>query len=718
MVLQTQIPLLPHNAKVLSSDLAISINNDEYTFHNSGGPIFTFHKKDRMGSRVAGALLTSLNLVQVDTLAENMGVHRSTIFRNKAIYQSEGLEGLMRKKTGPKGAVKLKDDVLLCAQKLLDQSKSNVYTAKELDLSEGTIRKGIRDGFLRRPKKTSKNNETLSSVQARSREDKSSVGGVGVKRHFDRFLGFQGKIKEAAPEFMPSEAVSGAGVLLALPFILQAGLLSTGKRIYGDLNDGYFGLRSIMLTLVFMALLRIRTPEQMTEISPGEFGSLLGLDRGPEVKTIRRKLKEIRERKLAPLFNGALTEHWVEEDNDCLGYLYVDGHVRPYSGKHGLPKMFVPNRHLCMPGTKEYWVNGSSSDPLFFITAQASEGLLKTLKEDVIPRLRAILGVECRLTLIFDREGWSPKSFRQWVQEGIDIITYRKGNYEDWSNHSFQLVEGDVGGQKISYILGERSIEWEPGFWFREVRRLRKGGKQTSVITTRQDISLLEIADRMFSRWTQENYLKYMEREFKFNHTVTYEVEPADPNRLVPNPKRKDSIKIRKQINQKIEHCLKQIGTLTIENIPDNQEQIASMQIKMSRLKKEYDIIDNKVKSQALKVPLKTVRDSAKIVQLNRDSISFMNGIKMVAYRVETAMINLVRPFFPRCEEEARKLMKTIFKLQADIVPDQQASKLTVRLYGMANPRQNDILVKFCDLVNEEKICYPGTTLVMDFQTL
>ncbi|MCH7733365.1 MAG: helix-turn-helix domain-containing protein [Candidatus Marinimicrobia bacterium] len=719
MVLQTRLSLLPHNAKVLSSDLAVSFNKGEYTFYNSGGPVFTFNAKDRLGKRTAGAMLTSMNMVKVETLAEVIGVHRSTIFRNKALYKSEGLEGLIKKKPGPKGAVKLKDDVLRQAQLLLDKNRSNVLTAKELDLSEGTIRKGIRKGILTRPDKTRQNNEKLKSVKARSKEDKDSVGGVGVKRHLDRFSGFQGKIKEAAPEFVPSEAVSCGGVLLALPFILHAGLLTVGKRIYGGLNNGFFGLGSILLTLVFMVLRRIKTPEQMTEVSPGEFGSLLGLDRGPEVKTIRRKLQEIRTRKLAPLFNGALTERWLEEDGDCLGYLYVDGHVRPYNGKkHSLPKMYVPNRHLCMPGTKEYWVNGLSSDPLFFITAEATEGLLKTLKEEVIPRLREILGPDRRLTLIFDREGWSPQSFRKWVQEGIDIITYRKGNYEDWSNNCFQPVEGIIDGQKVSYILGERSIEWESGFWLREVRRLRKDSWQTSVITTRQDISLLDIADRMFSRWTQENYLKYMEREFNFNHAVTYDVEPADPNRLVPNPKRKENIKIRTKINQEIERCLKQIGALTVENTTENQEQIASIQERMIRLKKEYDGIDKKVKSQAEKVPLKTVRDPAKIVQLNRDSISFMNGIKMVSYRVETAMINLVRPFFPRCQDEARKFMKAVFQLQADIIPDEQASKLIVRLYGMSNPRQNKILHRLCNLVNEEKICYPGTKLVMDFQTL
>ena len=92
---------------------------------------------------------------------------------------------------------------------------------------------------------------------------------------------------EAPPRFEAAETVAGAGVLLALPALLQQGLLDVTEGLYGRLNNGFFGLRSVLLTLAFMALLRITSPEQLKAHAPGELGLLLGLDRAPEVKTVR-----------------------------------------------------------------------------------------------------------------------------------------------------------------------------------------------------------------------------------------------------------------------------------------------------------------------------------------------------------------------------------------------------------------------------------------------
>ena len=115
-----------------------------------------------------------------------------------------------------------------------------------------------------------------------------------------------------------------------------------------------------------MALLRIRTPEQLQGHPPGELGVLLGLDRAPEVKTLRRKLWELAGRRQATQFSQRLAERWVREQADAVGLLYVDGHVRPYHGTaHTLPEAWSARRRLCLPATTDIWVNQSDAQPLF-----------------------------------------------------------------------------------------------------------------------------------------------------------------------------------------------------------------------------------------------------------------------------------------------------------------------------------------------------------------
>jgi hypothetical protein len=54
-----------------------------------------------------------------------------------------------------------------------------------------------------------------------------------------------------------------------------------------------------------------------------------------------------------------------------------------------------------------------------------------------------------RVTFIFDREGWSPKYFTRWFNEGVDVMTYRKGRYEPWSEDSFTETGSMLSGEPV-----------------------------------------------------------------------------------------------------------------------------------------------------------------------------------------------------------------------------------------------------------------------------
>ena len=193
---------------------------------------------------------------------------------------------------------------------------------------------------------------------------------------------------------------------------------------------------------------------------PGS-SAVLGLDRAPEMKTARRKLAELAGRGQALEFSRAFAERWATEAPDALGYLYIDGHVW---ATLTLPKTHVPRRRLCMPATTEYWVNDANAEPLLFITAPANEGLLAMMTQELLPQIRTRAGDARRVTLIFDREGWSPKTFRTWTTAGFDVITYRKGRYRDWQRRCFTEVTVDVTGRKVTYLLAERMVPWRRDF--------------------------------------------------------------------------------------------------------------------------------------------------------------------------------------------------------------------------------------------------------------
>ncbi|MCL0098933.1 hypothetical protein M1O16_03695, partial [Dehalococcoidia bacterium] len=84
-------------------------------------------------------------------------------------------------------------------------------------------------------------------------------------------------------------------------------------------------------------------------------------------------------------------------------------------------------------------------------------------------------------------------------------------------------MESEIDGQMVRYLLAERSVLVQKGFWMREIRRLCVNGHQTSLLTSRQDLAEVELAYRMFSRWRQENFFRYMRHHFALDALANYE---------------------------------------------------------------------------------------------------------------------------------------------------------------------------------------------------
>jgi len=730
--LASRLALLPPNAHVLSPELAVARDEKTFTIFNSGGPIYSCAQDDELAVRLGLAQAAKLDLAPITELARVGGLHRTTLHRDQAKLQSAGVEALQPKKRGPKGPHKLTVDALRRAQSALDADASLREAAKEVGVSEFAIRHAIRKGLLGRggarasqeapsPAPASGSEEAdLTRPRERAERDQASASGVAVKRIEERALAAAGQLLEAPPHFESSEAVAGAGVLLALPALLREGLLEVGDEVYGELRNGFFGLRSVLLTMEFMALLRIQTPEQLTEHAPGELGLLLGLDRAPEVKTLRRKLREIGERRLAQTFSTRLSERWAKAAPRELGLLYVDGHVRPYHGRtHLLPKHFVQQRGRPMPGTRDFHVNDRRVDPLFFVTAEATEGLLSMLDARILPEIRRLVGRDRRVTIVLDREGWSPLRFARWKEQGFDVLTYRKGAYAPWRASSFRCVRGVVGGESVEYRLAERSVRLKGGPRVREIRCLREKGPQTAVITTNEKLPMVAVAHRMFSRWRQENYFRYMREEFALDHLVTQEVEPADPKRRVWNPERKALVRRLSAVRAARAKWFERLHHLEPgQTLRVGKERVDAKEMKgrVRQFEAEAAGLSKRIAALPTRVSLDEVVTAKEIVRLERERKVFVDVVKLTAYRTESSLARLLEPFFERHEEEARKLLKTIFKATGDLIPDERERRLIVRFHGLSSARATRALADLCEVVNEEETVFPGTEMRLRFE--
>jgi len=533
-------------------------------------------------------------------------------------------------------------------------------------------------------------------------------------RRLDRLLAYLGLLDDAAPVFRSGMRIPRAGVLLALPAVLDSGVLDCARHVYGSIGPAFYGLRTTIVALLLMALLRIKRPEALKEHAPEDLGRLLGLDRAPEVKTLRRKLSRLAALGRAAHFGRALAERRVAARGAMLGFLYVDGHVRVYHGQRTIPKAHVTRLRIAMPATSDYWVNDAAGEPLFVVTAEANAGLVKMLPP-ILDEMRRLLG-ERRVTIVFDRGGFSPRLFQKLITEGFDILTYRKGRVRPLAKRLFQPCTATIDGRKASYRLADQGVRLLGGkLRLRQVTRLSDNGHQTPIVTSRRDLSAAEVAFRMFERWRQENFFKYLREEYALDALVDYQVEPDDPAREVPNPVWNridaDLRAARAELAQfQALYGLVALGKRV--HLGRIANELKTLHGKIARgvhtVLKRCAALEAKRATVPKRVPVEQVVTGA-VVKLATERKHLTNLLKMVAYQAEGDLVRMIAPHYKRVADEGRTLIQSALASAADLEVTDTELRLSVA--PLSSAHRTRAITALCEELTRANVTFPGTRL-------
>ncbi len=535
-------------------------------------------------------------------------------------------------------------------------------------------------------------------------------------------------IQAFAPSlFEANESVLNGGVLLSLPALVSQGLERVFK-VLRPLRAGFYGLHHMVLLTGFMALCRIRNAEQLKSHAPGELGKLLGLDRVPEAGYFRTKLRQILAQAKGDELHKELFRQWVGEMPEL--FFYIDGHVRVYHGsKANLPKRFVSREKLCLSGTTEFWVNDRQGLPLMVITAELNEKL-KVAIEETIPEIKREAAKPAStktpvFTLVFDREAYEPKWFKKlWDDHQVAIISYRKNVQDKWNEESFIGTEIELYNNSVPMQVCERGTALS-GYWFREIRKLSENGHQTAIITTHPSLAIEVIASRMFSRWAQENYFKYMSENFELDRMIEYGTQAVDPKRTIPNPEYKQlTYQLKKKREKKARldaRIFKKMGEgqqLTIEEAMKNIAESSDLVEQINGYEEDIRDLLKQRKGKPARISIAEMPEEKRYNKLLTEGKKFKNAMLMIAYRAESALFNIMGEFYKNKEKDGRMLLKEIFTTHADLYPDYKEKTLTVTLHTLSTPRANQVAKQLCEILNQTETVYPYTDLTIIYKTM
>jgi transposase len=735
---QLLLPTLLPGETFINSLVRVLQDDNQWIYFFGEYPIYSHAADDQRMFRLTIAQLIESKACRQKDIIDAFKISKSSVIRAQNKLRYEGAEAFFEDRRGRKCGNVLTPDKLAQAQAMLDQGELKKKVATHLDVKYDTFRKAINDGRL----KESIVEESTTNKSSRTVIDAKASEGMGTActRVEERVFSAFGVCDGAPIRFESCLDVPKGGVMCALPALMANGLLEGVEKLLGSVK-GYYNAFHILMLLAFMALCRVKTVEKLRGESPGEFGKLLGLDRIPEVRCLRKKLDHLSEGNSAELWAQHLSRHWMISEPESVGTLYIDGHVRVYHGNLTKPpRRYVSRERLCLRGVTDYWVNDAIGRPFFVVEKTVDPGLLRALEEDIVPRLLKDVPNQpaekelekspylCRFVIVFDREGYSPAFFgRMWQKHRIACMTYHKHPDGQWLEEMF--IKHDVkmpNGERVKIKLAEMGSlvgSGKDAMWMREVRKLTESGHQTSLISTFWQSPHTELGARMFSRWCQENFFRYMMEHFAIDLLQEYGTEDLPDTEKVINPKWRELNREKNSAYNKLRHRLSNFAKLTMHPEPeDNLGRYQKWIAKKSDLLEQIIQYENQVddlKAELKEVPhyitWEDLEENDKFHRLLPGRKRLVDTVRMIAYRAETAMANFLKG--PTVDSAAgRRILQDLYVTEADILPYPDKNLLIVRIHGASRPAVNRQLEKLFLHLNDAQLIYPGTGMKIEYQ--
>ena len=729
---QLLLPGMPEGAIRINSVVSRLPKDGRVTWFLGADNYFSHPADDSAGHRLALATLMANGHARPSQIHKTLGIAPRSLVRWRKQLDAQGA-GSFYQLRAVRGAAVLNVETSAQSQLLLDEGHSIATTARLAGINDSTLRKAIAAGKITKPATTRQAAAPAAATPPnkyqRSRTDAQAAAAIGTActRADERTAAAFGLAEHATTRFEPATDLMLGGVLCGLPALCANGLFS-GLDRHLTLPKGYYSALHILCVLGFMALARIRRPEQLRHHPPGELGKTIGLDRVPEVRTLREKIAHMAATGNPGQWMRELAKTWMENDPAEAGYLYLDGHVRVYHGSDAnLPRRYVSRQKLCLRGTTDYWINDALGRPFFVVSKAITEGLAATLLDDILPDLLESVPAQPteeqlaadpllhRFIVIFDREGSHHSLLSKLWEQRVGVITYRKNVTDTWPETEFTQTQVPCpGGGTIPMRLARRETEITARkaapVPLLEVRRLTDSGHQTAIITTARTLASPTIAGRMFSRWCQENYFGYMMEHYDIDGLVQYGSDEIPGATRIVNPAWRELDRQLTRLTTRLRRHQATLGAAPPPD-PDDGQKIAhraTLLETIQALQTERETLQTSRRATPRKIAIEELPEAERPRQLLPLAKTLTDTVKMIAYRAETALVGLLRRHLAN-EAEARALIRELFVSGADLEPDDTAGTLTIRIHRMASPVHDRAITQLLEELNTANYCHPET---------
>jgi hypothetical protein len=523
------------------------------------------------------------------------------------------------------------------------------------------------------------------------------------------------------------------------------------------MNEGErYDLRTFALMVMQMVHFDTVNLERVKKLYRREFGVLIGKDKSPTLGTMRRKLGELVQRVDTDRAMMGLARNYIDKLAPESRTFYIDDHFDPYWGKQEVLMGFSHVYDRAMEGTEHCFVHDSTGNPLFFRLRDCFHSFNQVLPY-IAAELKALVGGEDRISLVFDRGGYDSKVFNRLGLMHINYSVWVKGDKTDYDSLNLEyneeefLFKGNSPDKPRRVMMGIAETSFEKGGRggpTRKIvlrrnagRRLRKKQKYmySAFVTNGTEKGKGELTEDMILRWRQECDFKSETGEFGIDQITTYLMKgyregaaediqdmPREEveGRQVKNPELKPLQRRKRQIKTEIAKIDEELGRQTFSEYEADTRTVAEVSLKpgnakllreRKKLVTELAEVEKARKGLPKEVAMLDLLKERSIMRFDFRKKLLMNTLKVAARNVRRMALGVLDRHYSNYRDQVDFLRRLIrsgghMKLRRD-------GTIVVTLSAMNMEWENRVANAFLNDVNSLKpVLLGGNPIPLEFR--
>ena len=502
-----------------------------------------------------------------------------------------------------------------------------------------------------------------------------------------------------------------AGAMLLHAFLASvdaAAVLGAGRR-----RRERYGSVEVALCAMFGLVLGAGSVEAIKHLGRADLGALCGTAKAPELKTLRARLARLADGADALGMQRKLTAALLATDGDAGQVFYVDDHFVPYYGARPVAKGWNTKRRHAMAGWDDTFICDTVGRVLAFTSSEPS-GLSVTMR-NALGELQAVRGRDRPAMIGFDRGGSYPGAFAWLDTQGIDWVTWRRGDLvtptvkprRSWCQ---------VAGTRRSFQIADETVTLAADYGpARQITLYEHGEAVVQILTSDTTATAARLVCRLRGRWQIENTFKYLTEHHGIDQLCDYRMDLIDDERLVRNPTREAINAKLKGLRAEHAEIERQLGE-TFANRTHDPDRYRRLTDERYMIADEIEALETERKTIPSKIPANDATPGAQRALPKLERRSYQMVLRLLAYNADRWLAEHLDTYLDD-PDEVRAICRNLYHQPGAITytPD----TITVTITPPDQPATTHALNKLCDELNHAttRAHIPGNPRPITYQT-